>query len=76
MAEKPTYEQIRSAGIVERRDARPPHEVGVEMVTVRCLLDGFRDNGHTYRFGDVLHMEISMAASAIAADQVELVKKE
>ncbi len=62
-----TIDEIREAGFVETGEG------GAEMVTVRSRLDGFKDNGKTYRAGDQLHMEISVAAAAIGAGQVELV---
>ena len=69
MARK-TLDEIRSAGEVK------PGAGKEEMVTVRVLVQGFRDNGHDYDIGQTAHMEISMVPPAIEAGQVELVPKE
>ena len=70
-----TFDEIRQAAEVTRGDDQV-----TEMVTVRALVGDanlpFRDNGHPYVAGDVLHMEISMAAAAIGAGQVEPLRPE
>jgi len=68
MARK-TFDEIRSEGEVKPGKGRE------EMVTVRVLVAGFRDNGKSYEEGQTAHMEISMVPPAIEAKQVELAPK-